>query len=61
MAKAAKKRKNPGGRPKLPTGEAKTRLLDVRFNAKELAALKSIAADAKMPWSVWVRWRLGLA
>lgn len=55
------KAKNLGGRPKLPAEKVKDRRLDdVRFSALELASLKERAAAAGVPWSAWVRGRLGL-
>ena len=43
------------GRPKLPKGEAKGRIVPVRFNAEDLKALESQAKARKQTVSEWIR------
>jgi predicted DNA binding CopG/RHH family protein len=54
--------KQKGGRPPLPDGQRRDkRLDDVRFSAGELSRAKAMAAAAGLPWSLWVRRRLGVS
>lgn len=55
------KKKNLGGRPKKPAGEAKTATLGrVRLKESELAALQKQARNGGISLTEFVRQRLGL-
>jgi len=43
------------GRPKLPKGEAKGRIVPVRFRAEDLKAMERAAREAKQTVSEWIR------
>jgi len=43
------------GRPKMPKGEAKGKIVPVRFNAEDLKALESQARASKQTVSEWIR------
>jgi len=43
------------GRPKLPKGEAKGRIVPVRFTGDDLKAMESAAKAAKQTLSEWIR------
>lgn len=43
------------GRPKLPKGEAKGRIVPVRFNAEDLKAIEAAARASKQSLSEWIR------
>lgn len=43
------------GRPKLPKGEAKGRIVPVRFTADDLRALEEAAKDSNQSLSEWIR------
>lgn len=43
------------GRPKLPKGEAKGRIVPVRFNADDLKAMEAAAKANKQSLSEWIR------
>jgi hypothetical protein len=43
------------GRPKLPKGEAKGRIVPVRFNVDDLKAIESAAKAKKLTLSEWIR------
>ena len=43
------------GRPKLPKGEAKGRIMPVRFTASEIRAIESAAKVSNQSVSEWVR------
>jgi hypothetical protein len=43
------------GRPKLPKGEAKGRIVPVRFTAEDLRAIEASAKATKQTVSQWVR------
>jgi hypothetical protein len=43
------------GRPKLPKGEAKGRIVPVRFKVEDLKAMEAAAKAAKQTVSEWVR------
>jgi hypothetical protein len=43
------------GRPKLPKGEARGRIVPVRFSADELKAMMSFAKANKQSLSEWIR------
>ena len=43
------------GRPKLPKGDAKGRIVPVRFNAHDLKQIESAAKASKKTVSEWIR------
>ena len=43
------------GRPKLPKGEAKGRIVPVRFNASDLKRIESAAQASQKNVSEWIR------
>jgi len=43
------------GRPKLPKGEAKGRIVPVRFTANDLKAMELAAKARKVSLSEWIR------
>jgi len=43
------------GRPKLPKGEAKGRIVPVRFRAEDLKAMERAARAKKQTVSEWIR------
>jgi hypothetical protein len=43
------------GRPKLPKGEAKGRIVPVRFNVDDLKAIEAAAKAKKLTLSEWIR------
>ena len=49
------------GRPKLPKGEAKGRIVPVRFTADALRAMEKAAGKAKLSLSEWIRSTLDAA
>ena len=49
------------GRPKMPKGEAKGRIVPVRFNAEDLKAITSAAKGSKQSLSEWIRTTLTAA
>jgi len=49
------------GRPKLPKGEAKGRIVPVRFNAEDLKAIEASAKRSKQSVSEWIRSALSTA
>jgi len=49
------------GRPKLPRGEAKGRIVPVRFNAEDLKAIEASAKESKQTVSEWIRSTLNAA
>ena len=49
------------GRPKLPKGEAKGRIVPVRFNADDLRAIGNAARGSKQTISEWIRSTLDAA
>jgi predicted HicB family RNase H-like nuclease len=49
------------GRPKLPKGDAKGRIVPVRFNANDLKRITATAKASKMTLSEWVRNTLNAA
>ena len=53
MAQQKKARKV--GRPKLPKGEAKGRIVPVRFTADETKAIEAAARASKQTVSEWIR------
>lgn len=49
------------GRPKLPKGEAKGRIVPVRFTAADLKAMAAQANKRKLTVSEWIRSTLNAA
>jgi hypothetical protein len=49
------------GRPKLPKGEAKGRIVPVRFNGDDLRAIAAAAKAGKQTVSEWIRSMLNSA
>jgi hypothetical protein len=49
------------GRPKLPKGEAKGRIVPVRFNADEVKRITAAAAARSQKVSEWIRSTLNAA
>jgi hypothetical protein len=43
------------GRPKLPKGEAKGRIVPIRFNANDIKRIESVAKTNKKTVSEWIR------
>lgn len=51
----AKQTKPKIGRPKLPKGEAKGRIVPIRFNANDLKRIESAAKANQKTVSEWIR------
>jgi hypothetical protein len=51
----AKQTKAKVGRPKLPKGEAKGRIVPVRFNVEDLKRIESAARASQKTVSEWIR------
>jgi len=51
----AQQKKAKMGRPKLPKGEAKGRIVPVRFTGEDLRAMGQAAKLAKVSLSEWIR------
>lgn len=51
----AKSTKPKVGRPKLPKGEAKGRIVPVRFSAEAIKAVETAARASKQTTSEWIR------
>jgi hypothetical protein len=49
------------GRPKMPKGEAKGRIVPVRFNADDLKAITNASKASKQSLSEWIRSTLAAA
>jgi len=49
------------GRPKLPKGEAKGKIVPIRFNADDLKRVERAAKAKKLSLSEWVRSTLNAA
>jgi len=49
------KRARKVGRPRLPKGEAKGRIVPVRFTAEDLKAMEAAAKASKQTLSEWIR------
>ena len=60
MEHQPKKRRNPG-RPKLPKGEAKGRIVPVRFAADDLKRITAAAKANQQTISEWIRSTLNAA
>jgi hypothetical protein len=50
-----KKKTRKPGRPKLPRGTAKGKVVQVRFDAEDFLLGKSAARESKQPLSEWIR------
>ena len=48
-------KKNKVGRPKLPKGTAKGRIVPVRFTAEDFKAVSAAAKSSKLTLSEWIR------
>jgi hypothetical protein len=59
MAKSTKPKKV--GRPKLPKGEAKGRIVPVRFSDEAIKAVEAAAKASKKTTSEWIRQTVSLA
>ena len=51
----AKQTKPKIGRPKLPKGEAKGRIVPIRFNASDIKRIESVAKANQKTVSEWIR------
>jgi len=49
------------GRPKLPKGEAKGRIVPIRFNAADIKRIESVAKANKKTVSDWIRSAITIA
>jgi hypothetical protein len=49
------------GRPKLPKGDAKGRIVPVRFNPTDLKRIESAAKAGHQTVSEWIRQTIGVA
>jgi hypothetical protein len=49
------------GRPKLPKGEAKGRIVPVRFNTEDLKRIESAARASQKTVSEWIRGTIATA
>ncbi len=49
------------GRPKLPKGEAKGRIVPIRFNAQDLKRIESAAKASQKSVSEWIRGTIATA
>ena len=54
-------RKAKVGRPKLPKGKAKGRIVPVRFNVDDIKAIERAARESKQTLSEWIRSTLNAA
>jgi hypothetical protein len=61
MPKQPKEKKRKPGRPKLPKGEAKGKIVPVRFAAEELDRVMKAAENAGQTVSQWIRSTLAAA
>jgi hypothetical protein len=57
----AKQTKPKIGRPKLPKGEAKGRIVPIRFNPQDLKRIESAAKASQKTVSEWVRGAITMA
>ena len=57
----AKQTKPKIGRPKLPKGEAKGRIVPIRFNAQDLKRIESAARANQKTVSEWIRGTIATA
>jgi len=61
MAAPTKPKPKKIGRPKLPKGEAKGRIVPVRFNAEEVKRITAAASARNQKVSEWIRSTLNAA
>ncbi len=61
MPKSTSAKPKKMGRPKLPKGEAKGRIVPVRFNADEVKRITAAAAARSQKVSEWIRSTLNAA
>jgi hypothetical protein len=61
MPKPPKEKKRKPGRPRLPKGEAKGKIVPVRFAAEELERVTKAATASKQTVSQWIRATLAAA
>ena len=61
MAKRAKPQPKKMGRPRLPEGEAKGRIVPVRFSDEELDRIATAASRSNQKLSEWIRSTLNAA
>ncbi|HEY3824567.1 MAG TPA: hypothetical protein VGL82_08405 [Bryobacteraceae bacterium] len=57
----AKQTKAKIGRPKLPKGEAKGRIVPIRFNPKDIKRIESAAKASDKTVSEWIRGTIATA
>jgi hypothetical protein len=57
----AKSTKPKVGRPKLPKGDAKAKIVPIRFNPADIKRIESAARASQMTVSEWVRGTLAAA
>jgi hypothetical protein len=57
----AKQTKPKIGRPKLPKGEAKGRIVPIRFNAQDVKRIEAAAKSSQKTVSEWVRGAITIA
>jgi hypothetical protein len=57
----AKQTKPKIGRPKLPKGEAKGRIVPIRFNAQDLKRIEATAKASQKTVSEWIRGAITMA
>ena len=57
----AKQTKSKIGRPKLPKGEAKGRIVPIRLNAADLKRIESTAKASQKTVSEWIRCAITMA
>ena len=61
MANQQKQKPRKVGRPKLPKGEAKGKIVPVRFTAEEMKLIAAAARDSGQTVSQWIRDRVNSA
>lgn len=61
MAKSTKQKPKKMGRPKLPNGTAKGRIVPVRFSEDELERITAAASASDLKLSEWIRSTLNAA
>ncbi|HEY1947287.1 MAG TPA: hypothetical protein VGG97_09795 [Bryobacteraceae bacterium] len=55
MAASTKQKPKKIGRPKLPKGDAKGRIVPIRFNANDIRRIESAAKASHVTVSEWIR------
>lgn len=61
MAKSTKPKPKKMGRPPLPNGQAKGRIVPVRFSAEEVVRITAAASASDQTLSEWIRSTLNAA